>query len=300
MATTALLGLWAQTSLHAGAGSSIDGIDLPIQREGHNGWPCVFGSSVKGALRAKAEDMWGKNEGVRYLFGPDSDSDKASEHAGALMVSDARLLLLPVRSLTGYFKWVTCPALLKRLQNDAKCFDVAIDHYDIPSVAALDSVLQPKSASEGDLFLEEYRLTTQRHDLTDMVKALSSLSGIEDTDLSAQLVIVSDDMFTYICQFATPVAAHIAIDNTTKTVKKGALWYEETLPPETVFYLALKANAVRDSQATFDDTSIVKEKKAEAVLGSITDVLLAKPYLQIGGNETVGMGWCKVQINKGA
>ena len=102
------------------------------------------------------------------------------------------------------------------------------------------------------------------------------------------------------CQFATPVAAHIAIENTAKTVKKGALWYEETLPPETVFYLALKANAVRDAQAKFDDNSIVKESKAKAVLDSITDVLLAKPYLQIGGNETVGMGWCKVQISKGA
>ena len=76
MTTTALLGLWAQTSIHAGAGSSIDGIDLPIQREGHNGWPCVFGSSMKGALRTKAEDLWGEKgkDSVRYVFGPDSDN----------------------------------------------------------------------------------------------------------------------------------------------------------------------------------------------------------------------------------
>ncbi|ASF48709.1 type III-B CRISPR module RAMP protein Cmr4 [Methylovulum psychrotolerans] len=308
--TTALLGLWAQTSIHAGAGSSIDGIDLPIQRESHNGWPCVFGSSVKGALRAKAEDLWGKNDGVRYLFGPDSDSDKASEHAGAIMVSDARLLLLPVRSLTGHFKWVTCPALLKRLQNDAKCFDVAINAFIVPSVcvSALESGLQPQA--EGDLFLEEYRLTTQKcGELNGIVNLLSGLSGIEEADLRAQLVLVSDAMFTYLCQYATPVAAHIAIDNTTKTVKKGALWYEETLPPETVFYLALKASAVRDPSVRDDkgedvkgkfENQAVKDSKAEAVLASITDVLLAKPYLQIGGNETVGMGWCKVQISKGA
>ncbi|MEI6706060.1 MAG: type III-B CRISPR module RAMP protein Cmr4 [Methylococcales bacterium] len=308
MTTTALLGLWAQTSIHAGAGSSIDGIDLPIQREGHNGWPCVFGSSMKGALRTKAEDLWGEKgkDSVRYVFGPDSDNQidennpkpRASEHAGALMVSDARLLLLPVRSLTGYFKWVTCPALLKRLQNDAQCFDVLIDAYDIPPVTELESGLQPQA--EGHLFLEEYRITTQRGDLANIITVLSRLSGIAEADLTAQLVIVSDAMFTYLCQFATPVTAHIAIDNTTKTVKKGALWYEETLPPETVFYLALKANAVRDAQAKFDDNSIVKDSKAKAVLDSITDVLLAKPYLQIGGNETVGMGWCKVQISKGA
>jgi len=54
-ATTAILGLLAQTSIHAGAGSQTGIIDLPIQREGHNGWPCVFGSAVKGALRDKAE-----------------------------------------------------------------------------------------------------------------------------------------------------------------------------------------------------------------------------------------------------
>lgn len=304
MTTTALLGLWAQTSIHAGAGSSIDGIDLPIQREGHNGWPCVFGSSMKGALRAKAEDLWGKNEGIRYVFGPDSDSDNASEHAGALMVSDARLLLLPVRSLTGYFKWVTCPSLLKRLQNDAQCFDVAIDDYVVPNVTKLESGLQPQA--EGNLFLEEYRLTTTTHDLSNIITILSRLSGIAEDDLTAQLVIVSDAMFTNLCQFATPVTAHNVLDDAKKSVN---LWYEETLPPETVFYLALKANAIRDPKVRDDkgedikekfENKVIKNSKAGALLDSITDVLLAKPYLQIGGNETVGMGWCKVQISKGA
>ena len=54
---TALLGLITETSLHAGAGSSVGVVDLPIQREGHNGWPCVFGSAVKGALRDMAEGL---------------------------------------------------------------------------------------------------------------------------------------------------------------------------------------------------------------------------------------------------
>jgi CRISPR-associated protein Cmr4 len=298
MATTALLGLWAQTSIHAGAGSSIDGIDLPIQREGHNGWPCVFGSAVKGALRAKAEteNSWHKDS-IRYVFGPDSDSDKASEHAGSLMVGDARLLLLPVRSLTGYFKWVTCPALLSRLQRDAERLNVKIDAYTIPKVEKLESGFHQQAKS--DLFLEEYRITTEHHDLSAITKVLNNLSGIAETDLQAQLVIVSDAMFTYLCQYATPVAAHIAIDNAKKTVKSGALWYEETLPPETVFYLALAANAVRDIDAKFDNQA-VKDSQAAAVLTSITDTLFAKPYLQVGGNETVGMGWCKVQVSRGA
>lgn len=52
----AILGLLAQTSIHAGTGQHTGAIDLPIQREGHNGWPRVFGSAVKGALRAHAEE----------------------------------------------------------------------------------------------------------------------------------------------------------------------------------------------------------------------------------------------------
>ena len=130
--SNALLGLWAETSIHAGAGSSVAGVDLPIQREAHNGWPCVFGSAVKGALRAKAEEKWGKdNDSVRLVFGSDYETDTTSGHAGALLVGDARLLLMPIRSLTGHFKWVTCPDLLKRVQRDAQRLNIDLD-FQIP------------------------------------------------------------------------------------------------------------------------------------------------------------------------
>ncbi len=287
--SNALLGLWAETSIHAGAGSAVDGVDLPIQREGHSGWPCVFGSAVKGALRAKAEDKWGKNESVRLVFGPDSDSDKASEHAGALMVGDARLLLLPVRSLTGHFKWVTCPALLERLKRDTQRLGLP-QVYEVPVVADSETVVQVK-ASTVDLLLEEYRFKVRNEVLDGLIQIVSEISGIEATALTEQLVIVDNDTFSYLSQYATPVTAHIAIDNEKKIVKRGALWYEETLPPETVFYCALSANRARDKAS---------EMQAEAILKSITETLFAQsPYLQLGGNETVGMGWCKVTV-KGA
>ena len=228
----AILGLWAETSIHAGAGNSIDGVDLPIQREGHSGWPCIFGSAIKGALRAKAEEKWQKSDSVRYVFGPESTSDKASEHAGALMVGDARLLLLPVRSLTGHFKWVTSPALLSRLQRDIARMGLAIDPFQLPEIGE-EEALQPLQSKQSDLFLEEYRLSTKPAELETVIKTLADLSGISTDSLAQQLVIVHDAMFTYLSQYATPVTPHIAINNDKKTVRPGALWYEETLPPET-------------------------------------------------------------------
>lgn len=283
----ALLGLWAEASIHAGAGSSVDGVDLPIQREGHSAWPCVFGSSVKGALRTKTEDKLGKdNPSIAFVFGPDSTSDKASEHAGALLVSDAKLLLLPVRSLTSHFKWVTCPALLQRLQRDVTRLGLGLQVGAEFAPEKSEAVVA--KPYDTDLFLEEYRFTTRTEDLTVLLKAIHQLTGIALADLTEQLAIVSNDQFSYLAKYATPVTPHIAIDNDRKTVKPGALWYEETLPPETVLYFALSAHRSRAKDS---------DMPASAILNCITqDLFGASPYLQLGGNETVGMGWCKVTV----
>jgi CRISPR-associated protein Cmr4 len=284
----ALLGLWAETSIHAGAGSSVESIDLPIQREAHTGWPCVYGSAVKGALRTRAEDKFGKNDSVRYVFGPDTDN--ASEHAGALLVGDARLLLLPVRSLNSHFKWVTCPALLERLQRDSARLGIVMD-FSLPKQPDKNSTLVSKTDA-SDLFLEEYRFSTEETNLHALIRVLSRLSGIAESSLKEQLAIVHNDQFNYLSRYATAVAAHIAIDNGSKTVRNGALWYEETLPPETVLYCALSACRARDDKNSLG---------AEAILASVTQELFgASPYLQLGGNETVGMGWCKVTVNNGS
>lgn len=282
----ALLGLIAETSLHAGAGKSVGVIDLPIMREAHTGWPCVFGSAVKGALRTKAtqdNQPW-----VLDVFGPDTQN--ASDYAGALAVGDARLLLLPVRSLTTHFKWVTCPALLQRAAADAKRlgFQKAVT-FDQPTIGD-DAAITPEQ--EGSLFLEEFHFTATRHDLTRLMDWLASfVDGDFKMRLQKQLVIVSNDMFAHLARYATSVTPHIAIDNARKTVKNGALWYEETLSPETVLYVTLAANASRQNSKAFG---------AQQILGAVLSLFPTdKPYLQLGGNETVGMGWCRVNKVEG-
>jgi CRISPR-associated protein Cmr4 len=37
---------------------------------------------------------------------------------------------------------------------------------------------------------------------------------------------------------------------------------------------------------------------ADDVLSTVTNLFMDKPWLQIGGNETVGMGWCAVSALK--
>jgi CRISPR-associated protein Cmr4 len=281
----ALLGLIAETSLHAGAGKSVGVIDLPIMRESHTGWPCVFGSAVKGALRTRASQenlAW-----VADVFGPDTNN--AGDHAGALAVGDARLLLMPVRSLTGHFKWVTCPSLLRRVAADATRLGIK-DTATFTTNIGDDEAITPEQ--EGSLFLEEFHFKAKKQDMNDLLDWLASFVGADFKDrLAKQLVIVSDDIFAHMAQFATPVTPHIAINNERKIVKSGALWYEETLSPETVLYVTLAASASRRDAKAFN---------AEKILDSVLSLFSNdKPYLQLGGNETVGMGWCRVnQVNQ--
>ncbi len=285
----ALIGLLAETSIHAGAGKSAGVIDLPIMREAHTGWPCVYGSAVKGALRCRADQTPEAKDWLKDVFGPDTKN--ASEHAGALSVGDARLLLLPVRSLTTHFKWVTCPALLARAARDSARNGVSAPALALPKTIGDEVALVAGDASS--LFLEEFHFKPEKTDLTGIIAWLAGFVAEADfaERLQAQLVIVNDDIFAHLAQYTTPVTPHVAIDNTRKTVIGGAFWYEETLPPETVLYVSLLASAARSGKA---------EMSASKVLQHALSLFPAeKPYLQLGGNETVGMGWCRVQKVEG-
>ena len=285
-----LIGLMAQTAIHAGASSNENLIDLPIQREAHSDWPVVVGSGVKGAWRAKAEVVVKQQPKViNAIFGPDTNN--ASDHAGAIMVSDARLLLLPVRSLTSHFKWVTCPALLTRFARDKQRLGFA---GGIPQLTIDDDTALVMTEQTDALHLEEYRFTSRKIEDAQLIDTLVSdflavMGESYQDELMKNLTIISDDQFRYFCRAAIPVQAHIAINSETKTVKPGALWYEETLPAETLMYNCL----------TFcDDRSPGKmsaEDLAECFLAALIE---ASPYLQVGGNATVGMGWFALTIAK--
>ncbi len=279
-----LLALYAQTNIHAGTGqNTVSSIDLPIQREAHTGYPCVYGSATKGALRAKFDADSDKNTTNR-LFGSETTGDNGN--AGCLAITDTRLLLLPVRSLTSHFKWVTCPALLNRFAQDMTRMGKSTS--SVIETQGETAVIHT-SAAQGDLYLEEYRLTTLAKDLNAWIDSLAQLMPPESkAALEAQLTIVSDDLFAFLAQNSTPVHAHNAIDSNTKTVKAGALWWEESLPSDTLLYTCVHAFNGRE----MGEDKKLKPVSAEDNLAAFTSVINNNPYLQIGGNETVGMGFC--------
>lgn len=113
---TKTLYLYTETPLHAGVGSGLSSIDLPIQRERATQYPMIQGSGIKGKLRASLEES--HNSLVDIVFGPPSSNGTGSDHAGALVTGDARILLFPVRSLNGVFAYTTSYDVLSRFRRD--------------------------------------------------------------------------------------------------------------------------------------------------------------------------------------
>ena len=265
----AIVRLLAETSIHVGIGQSTGAFDLPVARERSTHYPVVPGSGVKGAFRVWAVEQAGLGAKEETLFGKaGGDDDGSDTGAGDLTCSDARLLLLPVRCLSDAYKWVTCPGLLRRLTKDCARVGLALD---LPRVTVDDgSYLGGGGTEDTELALEE--LEFERAGLVD-AKIVDVLSGmLARADVEQHLVILSDRDLTWFARYALSVMARNALDEQ-KIVIPGALWYEETLPAETVMYILL---GQRGNAGGFAD-----------VVGSLG----AARYIQMGGNETVGQGW---------
>lgn len=283
-----LLGLLAESHVHPGTGQADGTVDLPVAREKPTGYPFVPGSSGKGAIKEAALAR-GKKEAANGWFGQ-------QENAGAVMVSDARLLLLPVRSLTGAYRWLTCPYLVERFVRDR--------HRGKPSVAkrvfsfdALTSAGDAAAASPpvmaggtGRLFLEERTFTIAAPPPDGLLELLGETIADDQARrrLKDQLAVVSDDDFGWFARFGLSIQARNCLQSDERDGDKANpktstnLWYEETLPPDTVMYLLL-ADRFGDSGA------------AREVAGLFGEA----PYLQLGGNETVGQGWFLVRTLEG-
>ena len=263
---TAMLGLLAETPVHPGAGRSMGVVDLPVAREAATDYPVLVGSSLKGALRDKAAAI-------------DADTDQRfgkPDHAGDLLVADGRLLLLPVRSLTGTFRWVTCPHLVERY-----CRDLA--RAGLNPAPEVPRVKSGSVLAVGDdlLFLEERQFAIGGKPDDGLVSAIALLVLHEETQrrMGSRIAVLHDDDFAWFVRYGLSIQArNVLADDGSKRSRN--LWYEETLPPDTVMY------------------ALVIGRSDEA-LGTM-DALFPRndPYLQAGGNETVGQGWFAVRVRR--
>ncbi|MFU0784238.1 MAG: type III-B CRISPR module RAMP protein Cmr4 [Thermoanaerobacterium thermosaccharolyticum] len=311
--------LIAETPLHPGSGDEIGIVDLPIQRERYTNFPKIEASSIKGCMReAFKNSLRLKNEiddekrkkYVKLIFGPEN----GNEHAGALAFMDAKILFFPVKSLKGIFAWITCPQVLERFRKDMgiakadlKDFPTSIKEYTLPEEPNIIISKDISRTASSKIVLEEFTFdVTKQQDTGKLAKwfAQRIFPSQEPDDpykywrekLEKDLVILPDDEFAEFVSTSTEIIARTVINDGTGTAEN--LWFEEYLPQDTILYSIAMATAVRimdESEKRLFSAS-TSEEEAEKVIDCFEKGILSTKVIQIGGNQTIGKGFTRIQF----
>jgi len=315
----AMLFLYCETPVHAGTGTSLSIVDLPIQRERITGLPIVQASSLKGVLRAETLSILKRRQDpkaddkVKALFGPEPKPGQASDYAGCVSPHDARLLLFPIRSLVGVFAWATCPLVLERFNREMTAAGFTVK-WNVPSLPANSQQALVAEISEiiadATIVLEEFAFKAQPSQEAKNIADWLATNAFPQSDeyetfrdwLPKRFVILPNDAFRDFTQLATEIQTRVQLEKTTKTVAEGP-WFEEHLPSETLLYAPIFiSKPLAPKRALPDELKQNDEPSAEKVLEllvKLTNPNEGKPYLdrlQIGGDETVGRGIVKVRF----
>lgn len=311
------------TPMHAGSGSDLGIIDLPIQRERHTSFPKIESSSLKGALREATEfnavvrlvsadkEKARKNlMELNRVFGYDDgsiagfnkkdfeegftieDGDKkktVKDFAGAIGFTDARLLLFPIKSMKGVFVWATCQQVLKQLHADLSICQPAASNSLLSALAGMEDVATNECWTSSNIAQVGANVILEEYtfkvsEKKDAKKLAEELGKVLSiSGLADKLVVLPNDDFKDFVNLSTEVITRTKLDNETGTVATGALFTEEYLPSESVMYSLVMAH---------DEFRAGSDFTAEKVLGFFEQNL--PRTVQIGGNMTLGKGLTSV------
>lgn len=288
-----LLFLRALTPVHAGAGrGALEHVDLPVQRD-EFGFPCIWASSLKGAVRGCLERA-GRRQGSQDFrnclyatLGP--PPERAYEHSSAANFLDARLLLLPARSLRGVWTYITSPHLV----GYACTYLEALGMHDLADslVKRLDGLQLPAASRKGVL-LDGSRAVLNELDVE--VRSLDEelpsnlFGGLLPEELLALvsrrgLVVLDDDIASELVHRGMLVQYRVRLKRDAKTVDVGP-WTEEYVPQGTVFVSAVVCRSVA-------------RRGCEDPCGWLENALRSlNNVLWLGGKETVGKGLLKLYL----
>jgi CRISPR-associated protein Cmr4 len=292
-----LYAIHALTPLHVGSGKGIDFIDLPIMREKVAGWPYIPGSTIKGKIRANfVQNKKIEENLIKIAFGSSNESDNDSGNAGSIVFSDARILCFPIRSLNGTFAYISSPLVLNSLLRDLTAIQIDISLKNLSEIVINDSVGYCEKDSIN-IFKENEKSLIVLEDLDFVPENSPEIEAWSkwiaefiypadikwQTEFRKRFIILTDNHFNFFCHTATQIDAHIRIDPEKKITRDGALWYEESLPAETILSGIVWCDQI------YSKGSLSKEITPQRLLDTIIPIDQIQT-IQLGGKLSTGKG----------
>ncbi|SHK23318.1 type III-B CRISPR module RAMP protein Cmr4 [Paramaledivibacter caminithermalis] len=288
-----------ETPLHMGSGTELGVVDMPIQREKVTGFPKLEASGIKGSIRRifKQKDDYLTNA----IFGPEDDG---SEYSSCISFRDGEILLFPVKSTQGIFKWITCPFVLNRFIKNYNLFLGKNEKFN--SIEKNQFYSENKDKDAIEVILEDFKFQLKRiKECSVLNKIISLIKEDENTPnylknkiVKEEIIILSDDSFRFFTEMSTEINTRIKIGD--KGIITEGPFTEEYLPIETIMYGFVSVDKFmmdeRDENTKKEKERLYKkmteELKAERVneFDYVKKVLNKNSYIQLGGNKTLGKG----------
>ncbi|MCC2694872.1 type III-B CRISPR module RAMP protein Cmr4 [Nodularia sp. LEGE 04288] len=289
-----LVYLYLISPLHTG-GATQEGNLLGIARESHTNLPYAPSSTIRGRLRASAEN---RLQQVR-LFGPQledlKDAGFVAEYEkqpgrkvitvkkegkeeeqvvkfnqleqGDIWVGDGSILWLPVPSLSHGVIWITCPMLLERwlrFHPNRNIQPADLQNLEYKTNLGVNNPIYLKDAIIRD------NLQAWGDDWQKFVPEAPEVNSIK------RVLVLPDQYCTTVMQMSLWRQVKIKLDQH-KQVDNG-FRYEEAIPPDTLMYFPWGT--------TFQANGTAK-KSTEDFQNLVTE----NSVLQIGGQEGLGRGF---------
>ncbi|AET32319.1 type III-B CRISPR module RAMP protein Cmr4 [Pyrobaculum ferrireducens] len=282
--------VYALSPLHVGVGRAEGAhVDLPVQRDEFE-LPVIWASSLKGALKSHAYKRGAGND-VRLVFG--REPGERPDSISGVTLLDARLLLMPARSLRGVWIYVTTPHLLRLFTTYAEVykggeregFKDAVENAQklINNSIKNKALVSSKDyVDNGKIFLNEVEVEASVDPVVEaFANALRNL-GIQLPKFD--IAVVGDDLSREVIDRSLLVQYRVRLNRETKTVAEGGLWSEEYVPQFTLFHSAVVCRDVGD-------------RTADKVCALFNNLLGGNPaVLWVGGKETIGKGLVRIWI----
>ena len=271
------------SNMHVGSGKSNSGkVDNLVQRDVLTEHPVIHSTSLKGAFRELLlnylapeviDIIFGK--GNEKKNGKESNSDNPNS-AGQCDFFNAHLLTFPMRSDKVTYLHVTSPNIILDFLDKIKVLDIPSDEKLVTILEKITGLsINKNEPIVFDALLEGAKI--ENHNTIAQKCSTDQLNQNEQkqiTDfLGSPLAIFNDENLTGFLKKKLPVIARNFLDNG----QSKNLWYEEIVPRETLFYTIVTSPA--DMDTFYDAFDGIKQ-------------------MQIGGNSSVGYGYCKINIQK--
>jgi CRISPR-associated protein Cmr4 len=283
------------SNLHPGIGKTGGIVDMPVQKD-NLGFPIIYSSSIKGALKSILWDLQGVSKNIiKALFGP--ELEEGEKFTSAIAILDAFTLVFPVRSLEGVYAFATSPVLLKRFNRLLE-----MTKKDLPYIKDLSNLSINKGECQtsqnavgllnvegmNKLVINEEIIVDYKLDYSDKIKELEKLCDIE----LGRLIILNDAEAISALERSLVRITRIALEREKKVIKEGGLWTEEYVPLDTIF-----ATVFLYSKASYKAEEFQNSLQAGEVRNEFQNLIgKTNNYLIIGGNETIGKGIVKLRF----